>query len=298
MTIAIKKYAPKEQPLKILLAGGPARGKTTAASTLPNPIFICAENGLLSIADKEPLMIETKTIEDVREALTYLKRYFATPIEQRTLKIETVVMDTLSSLAETIRNNLTQNGTKSMIMKDWGTLGDQLMGVFRQFINLPCNVVFLCHTKDVEDEKEKIVVQDLALSGRAKEEVLRDFDIVAYIDIDQNGERYITVKESAKTKAKCRSKALKAVENLPLDLSEWIKIINNNTDFGEDKVVAEISKEAPSENATTIWEGIKNDLLQDASSEKKLALSDRIDSSTKLTKEEKEWLLEKLNGWS
>ena len=243
-------------------------------------------------------MIETKTIEDVREALTYLKRYFATPIEQRTLKIETVVIDTLSSLAETIRNNLTQNGTKSMIMKDWGTLGDQLMGVFRQFINLPCNVVFLCHTKDVEDEKEKIVVQDLALSGRAKEEVLRDFDIVAYIDIDQNGERYITVKESEKTKAKCRSKALKAVENLHLDLSEWIKIINNNTDFGEDKVVAEISKEAPSENANTIWEGIKNDLLQDASSEKKLALSDRIDSSTKLTKEEKDWLLEKLNGWS
>lgn len=298
MAISIKKYAPKEQPLKILLAGWPWSWKTTAAATLPNPIFICAENGLLSIADKEPMMIEVKTIEDVRESLSYLKRYFEANPSERTLKIETVVIDSLSSLAETIRNNLTNNGTKWMVMQDWGKLGDQLMWVFRQFIHLPCNVVFLCHTKDVEDEEKKIVVKDLALAGRAKEEVLRDFDIVAYLEVDKVGNRRFSVTESERTKAKCRSKALKSVSELPLNLTEWIKIINEGTNFGEDIVLETVSEEAPTDNAKTIWEELAKNLIEDSSEDKKTALLKMIKDSQKINGQEKVWLSKKVMAWA
>ena len=82
---------------------------------------------------------------------------------------------------------------------------------------------------------------------------MRDFDIVAYLEVDRVGNRRFSVTESERTKAKCRSQALKSVSELPLNLTEWIKIINEGTKFGEDVVLETVSEEAPTDNAKTIW---------------------------------------------
>lgn len=293
MAIAIKKYVPEQSYLKALICGNPGSGKTTIGSTAPNPLFICTENGLLSIADKSPLMVEIRSVEDLRETLKYLKKEFALPKEKRELQIDTIVIDSLSEMAETIKNKLTQEGSKSMTMRDWGVLGDELMGIFRAFISLPCNVVALSHIKEDKDEDSGTIIYNPSLSGRAKEEVLRAFDIISYIFLDKKGNRTITAKESYNTKAKCRSQALTKLDTLPFDIQEWINIINTNTKFGKSEEVVKISEtpDAPTPEVKAMWDAVVTSLMEDKTERNKQAIKEKAQASQKIGKEEKEWIL-------
>lgn len=127
---------------------------------------------------------------------------------------------------------------------------------------------------------------------------MRDFDIVAYLEVDRVGNRRFSVTESERTKAKCRSQALKSVSELPLNLTEWIKIINEGTKFGEDVVLETVSEEAPTDNAKTIWEELAKNLIEDSSEDKKTALLKMIKDSQKINDQEKVWLSKKVLAWS
>ena len=120
----------------------------------------------------------------------------------------------------------------------------------------------------------------------------REFDIIAYIFKKEDGTRVITVKESPYTKAKCRSQALKAVENLPFDLSEWLKIINEGVSDKPQEVVAEVveRKPAPSKLADDAWAALQNKLAEDSTLKNKEALVQAAKDSTKLSDQDKDWL--------
>lgn len=186
-----------------------------------------------------------------------------------------------------------------MSMRDWGVLGDQLMGIFRAFITLPCHVIALSHIKEVQDEKTGVISYDLALSGRSKEEVLRSFDIIAYLWKNDDGSRTISAKESPTTKAKCRSQALKKAEPLPLDLNEWIRIINEGTNFGESEEVAVISdtKPAPTETVKKMWDMVEVKLMENNSPEAKASFKEQAASSVKINAEEKAWVIEMIDNY-
>jgi hypothetical protein len=259
---------------------------------LPNPLFVCTENGLLTIADKNPLAIEVNSILDLRDTLKYLKAQLALPLGKRDAPFESVVIDSLSAMSAAIKNNITNNGQQAMDMRKWGTLADQLMGLFIEFIKLPTNVVFLVHTAEKEDEDTKKTYYNLSLEGSAKEKVLREFDIIAYIFKKDDGTRVISVKESPYTKAKCRSQALKAVENLPFDLSEWLNIINKDASTEPQKVVAKVAerKPAPSKLADDAWNALQDKLVEDSTLKNKEALVQAAKDSTKLSDQDKDWL--------
>lgn len=299
MAVSIKKYKPKESYLKCAIVWDAGSWKTTLSSTISNPLFICTENGLLSIADKEPLMIEIGSVQDLRETLKYLQTELAKPKEQREIQFDAIIIDSLSEMAVTIKDKLTQWGTNSMSMRDWGILGDQLMGIFRAFIALPCHVIALSHIKESQDEKTGAIIYDLSLPGRSKEEALRAFDIIAYLWKNDDGSRTISAKESPVTKAKCRSQALKKAEPLPFDLNEWIKIINEGTTFWDSEEVAVISntKPAPTEAVKKMWDMVEVKLMENNSPEAKASFKEQAASSTKINSEEKAWVIEMINNY-
>lgn len=240
MAIQIKKYVPETSYVKAMICGQPGSGKTSLGATLSKPLFICTENGLLSIADKNPMMIEISSVNDLKDTLVYLKSQLAMPADKRDVDFDSIVLDSLSEMAEVIKNKITNNGARGMTMKDWGTLGDELMGLFRAFIALPTNVIALSHIKEEKDDDNGVILLNPALSGRAKDEVLRAFDIIAYIFVQKDGSRLVTAKENYRTKAKCRSQALAKLDQLPFDLSEWIKIMKEGTKVGKAEVVANV----------------------------------------------------------
>ena len=58
--------------VKLLVYGQAGAGKTTLVKTLPNPIVLSAEGGLLSIQDADLPYIEIASMDDLREAYSWL----------------------------------------------------------------------------------------------------------------------------------------------------------------------------------------------------------------------------------
>ena len=58
--------------VKLLVYGAAGAGKTSLIPTLPKPIVLSAEGGLLSIADADVPFIEIKSIADLHEAYAWL----------------------------------------------------------------------------------------------------------------------------------------------------------------------------------------------------------------------------------
>jgi len=290
MAIQIKKYKPEQQYIKAMIAWDTWAGKTTFASTACRPLFLCTENWLLSIADKQPDMIEIKSVQDLREAYKFLET-------EHPEEYDTIVVDSLSEMANTIKNRLTNYWQTPMSMRDWWTLWDTLMWIFSKIISLPYHILFLTHTQEEVDEETGKKYINIALSWRSKNEVLRAFDVIGYLSLDSDWNRYINVRENNYSKAKCRSQALKAVDALPLNFCERVDIVNKWTNFGKSEVVKEIKglPDAPTPAVQEMREKVEKKLLEDRSDEAKSKLKEWAMWSQKIWKDEKTWICQMID---
>jgi ABC-type ATPase involved in cell division len=76
--------------IKILCYGQSGAGKTSLIPTLPNPVILSAEAGLLSISGHDIPFIEVKDMATLREAYAWAK----------TCEFETICLDSISEIAE------------------------------------------------------------------------------------------------------------------------------------------------------------------------------------------------------
>lgn len=150
---------------------------TTFAGTAPHPLFICAENGLLSIANKAPDFVEVKTLQELKDLYVYLK--------ETKPDYDTIVIDSLSEISKIIKDNITNCGSKQMILRDRGIFSEEMMQTVRQIVNLPYHVICIVHTKEVLDDNGNIKFYDLAIETKAKNEIARYFDIIGFASIDK-----------------------------------------------------------------------------------------------------------------
>lgn len=165
------------QYMRALLAGDPGSGKTLMSSTFPNPYYISAEGGLMSLARRFLPATELETTDDLREILKVLrqepevraKMLDVTDASNGTqTRIDTIVIDTIDEVSKLFtRERLTARNIEAFEnYKDWGWLSDKVESVVRAFRNLPLNVVFTCHLKDVKDEQTGAVTYLPALAGQ------------------------------------------------------------------------------------------------------------------------------------
>lgn len=168
--------------IKILTCGEPGSGKTKTAGTWPNPFYIDAEGGLLSIRELDlPYFSLTQTSE-----LLELKNMLEQPANIREknfgVPVDTVVIDTVDEIARMFqRERIQGSGKDAMAVQDWGWLGEQLRNVLRGFRNLPINVVLNCHLKSQTDEDTGKVWLRPAIAGQVGDEIAGFVDLAVVL---------------------------------------------------------------------------------------------------------------------
>ena len=118
--------------VKLLVYGQAGAGKTSLIKTLPSPIVLSAEGGLLSIQDADLPFIEITNMETLKEAYTWLTE---------TTDYKSVALDSISEIAEVCLNY------EKKINKDpraaYGAMQEQMADIIRAS-SRPGGVVLDC----------------------------------------------------------------------------------------------------------------------------------------------------------
>jgi len=216
----IKTYTPENHYIKALIYGASGSGKTRFAGTAidkdnTKTLFLSAEGGLLSIHVKKPKYVEINAMKDLLEAYEYL--------EKGKHKFETVILDSITEISNTLKLEIERREGHTMQLQDWGEIKNKLIGIFRDFRDLPMNVILLAQEGYITDE-DKIKKTVPSLDGKGATSALPYFmDIVGYIKVDIKGNAVMRTSNSMKFVTKDRSGLIG--DDCPFDFKEWEKRI-------------------------------------------------------------------------
>ena len=121
--------------VKVLVYGQAGAGKTSLIKTLPSPIVLSAEGGLLSIQDADLPYIEISDMDTLKEAYTWLTS------ADEAKAYQSVALDSISEIAEVVLN------AEKKVTKDprqaYGALAEQMQDLLRAFRDLPGKNVYM-----------------------------------------------------------------------------------------------------------------------------------------------------------
>lgn len=115
--------------VKALVYGPAGAGKTTLMKTLPSPIVLSAEGGLLSIQDADMSFIEITSMQDLQEAYEWLTQ------SEEAKGFLSVGIDSISEIAE-VCLNAEKKATKDP-RQAYGAMQEQMADIIRAFRDLP-----------------------------------------------------------------------------------------------------------------------------------------------------------------
>jgi len=179
-------------------------------ATAPNPIYISAEKGLLSLADQDIPYIDVNNLDQFKGAYKYCAKS----------EYETIVIDSLSEITTTVldewRARLTSesNSGKIDVRQAYGKVAESIGGVIRAFRDMEGkNVVFIAKERKHVDEDSNAVTFEAYMPGQ-----VLPFDLPYLVDefvclqISRKGERFIQTNSDFKRICKDRSGKLEANE--------------------------------------------------------------------------------------
>jgi phage nucleotide-binding protein len=136
--------------VKLLVYGQAGAGKTSLIKTLPSPIVLSAEGGLLSIADADVPYVEIGSMEDLNEAYQWLVK----SVEAKEFK--SVALDSISEVAEVVlsaEKKSTKDGRAA-----YGEMNTVMTELIRSFRDLPGRHVYMsAKLEKVQDEMGKVL---------------------------------------------------------------------------------------------------------------------------------------------
>lgn len=132
----------KTNGVKILVYGAAGVGKTRLIATMPDPVILSAEAGLLSIAGSNIPVIEISSFAELQEAWTWLS-------ESEEGKKLNPCLDSLSEIGETILSAAKKKASDPR--QAYGAMQDDCTSLIRAFRDLPGRHV--CFTAKLDDSE-------------------------------------------------------------------------------------------------------------------------------------------------
>jgi phage nucleotide-binding protein len=210
---------------KVLVYGAAGMGKTVLLSTMPAPVIISAESGLLSLrrANLERLhgvnnpticynapVIVINTVQDLTDAYAWATQ----SAEAR--QFQSVGIDSISEIAEVVLTNAKK--TVKDMRQAYGELIEQMERTIRMFRDLNGkNVCMLAKMEPMKDELTGVVKYVPSMPGaKLAVKLPYFFDEVFRLGVNktQDGQsyRYLQTQPDMQYEAKDRSGALAAIE--------------------------------------------------------------------------------------
>lgn len=195
--------------VKILCYGAAGAGKTSLIPTLPNPIVLSAEGGLLSIQSANVPFIEITSMEDLKEAYKWLTE------SAEAKGFQSVALDSISEIAEVVLN-FEKKATKDP-RQAYGAMQEQMADIIRAFRDLPGRHVYMsAKLEKSQDEMGRMLYAPSMPGNKTGQQLPYFFDEVLALrvekDSDGNTQRALMCDSDGLWLAKDRSGRLGAWE--------------------------------------------------------------------------------------
>lgn len=210
LAIALKRTgALGAGPVKLLVYGAAGAGKTCLTPTLPRPVVLSSEGGLLSIAGADVPFIEVTDLAGLREAWQWLST---------DTDYESVVIDSISEVAEVVLNG--EKKEKKDPRQAYGAMQEQMADLVRSFRDLPKHVVMLAKLDKQADETGRLLYSPSMPGKVFAQQLPYFFDEVLALRVGADGARTLLTDGDGQWQAKDRSGRLDTIE--PADLGAII----------------------------------------------------------------------------
>jgi energy-coupling factor transporter ATP-binding protein EcfA2 len=166
--------------VKLLVYGHAGAGKTTLAASMPRPIIISAEGGLLSIQGAALPYIEVSSMETLREAFDYVSGSHGA-------EFDSIVLDSISEIAEVVLIH------EKAVNKDgraaYGEMAVQMTSIIRAFRDLPGkHVLMTAKVEKSQDETGRILYSPSMPGNKVGQSLPYFFDEVLALRVEKDAE--------------------------------------------------------------------------------------------------------------
>ena len=167
--------------VKVLCYGAAGAGKTSLIKTLPNPIVLSAEGGLLSIQDADLPYIEITDMATLQEAYKWLT-------ESADAKgFQSVALDSISEIAEVVLN-AEKKATKDP-RQAYGAMQEQMADIIRAFRDISGkNVYMSAKLEKTQDEQGRILYGPSMPGNKTGQALPYFFDEVLALRVEKDAE--------------------------------------------------------------------------------------------------------------
>lgn len=167
--------------VKLLVYGQAGAGKTSLIKTLPSPVVLSAEGGLLSIQDADLPYIEISSMTDLQEAYRWLTE------SDDAKGFKSVALDSISEIAEVCLNH------EKKVNKDpraaYGAMQEQMADIIRVFRDLPNKHVYMsAKLEKTQDEMGRILYSPSMPGNKTGQSLPYFFDEVLALRVERDAE--------------------------------------------------------------------------------------------------------------
>lgn len=192
MAIQLKRTSAVEPAFaKILVYGASGAGKTTLIPSLPNPIVLSAEAGLLSIRGSDIPYIEITDIESLYEAFEWINGSDEAKV------FESIALDSISEIAEVVlsaeKKRTTDNGKLVDPRQAYGATQDKVIDLCRAFRDLPGRHVYMsAKVERAQDDMGRLLYNPSMPGNKLGQAIPYLFDEVLALRAEADGNGNIT----------------------------------------------------------------------------------------------------------
>ena len=167
--------------VKLLVYGQAGAGKTSLIRTLPDPIILSAEGGLLSIQDADLPYIEISDMDTLKDAYTWLAE------SDEAKQYQSVALDSISEIAEVVLN-AEKKATKDP-RQAYGAMQEQMADIIRAFRDLPGRHVYMsAKLEKMQDEMGRVLYAPSMPGNKTGQALPYFFDEVLALRIERDAE--------------------------------------------------------------------------------------------------------------